>query len=320
MTNTRFDLIVVGTGPAASKVAKKCRGEGKTVAIIEAREFGGTCALRGCNPKKVYSNAANLVDRTRGATDKFLDCKNLSMNWERLLRFKREFTDPVPANSEESYRERGIETFHGVASFAGRNSVKLDGRVLEADRIFIGTGSHPRPLDIPGGKRAMLSDEFLELDEIPKRVVFIGGGYISMEFACIVARYGVAVTVLQRTAQVLTQFDPELVCQLVNYSAQHGITVQSSARVKRIDGAGAKAMTVQYEKAGKTSEVEADLVVHGAGRIPNFDGLNLSAGGVEFTKKGIQVDPHMRSISNPSVFAAGDCAGFWTSTFNTDRP
>ncbi len=308
MTDARFDLIVIGTGPSASTVAKKCRDEGKRVAVIEAREFGGTCALRGCNPKKVYANAADLIDRGRGAAEKYLEYDDLHINWEKLLAFKREFTQPVAENSEDSYRERGIVTFHGRASFTGKNSVEVDGQTLQADRIFVGVGARPRPLDIPGGKRAMLSDEFFELSRIPERVVFIGGGYVSMEFACVVARSGASVTVLQRAEQVLTAFDPDLVTQLVEYSAEHGIDVRTSALVKEIDSSGGKALTIQYESAGHVETVDADLVVHGAGRIPNLDGLDLQAGEIEFGEKGIQVDACMRSVSNPSVYAAGDCA------------
>lgn len=308
MTKTDFDLIVIGTGPSASTVAKKCREAGKTVAVIEARGFGGTCALRGCNPKKVYSNAADLIDRVRGAAEKYVEYDELRINWGKLLDFKREFTDPVAQESEDSFREQGIATFHGRASFTGRNSVEVSGNTLNADHIFVGVGARPRPLDVPGGERAILSDEFFELASIPKRVVFIGGGYISMEFACVVARLGSSVTVVQRAEQVLTEFDPDLVRQLVQYSANHGIDVRTSAAVSEIQDAGGSASVVRYEnKAGEIESVTADLVVHGAGRIPNFEGLGLEAGGVEYGEHGIQVDEFMRSVSNPSVYAAGDC-------------
>ncbi|TWU15572.1 dihydrolipoyl dehydrogenase family protein [Allorhodopirellula heiligendammensis] len=307
MGNPHFDLIVIGTGPSASTVAKKCRQEGKRVAIIEAREFGGTCALRGCNPKKVYSNAANLIDRIRGAEGKLVKCDDARIDWKELVAFQREFTQPVADSTEASYRKQGIDTFHGRASFTGRNSIEVDGQSLDADRIFVGVGARPSPLDIPGGKRAIRSDEFFELTEIPKRVVFIGGGYISMEFACVVARHGASVTVLQRTDQVLPEFDPDLVDQLTEYSAEHGINIFTSTAVTEIDAASGGTMVVQYKSEGHMKSVETDLVVHGAGRIPNLDGLNLEAGEVTYSEMGIKVDAFMRSTSNPAVYAAGDC-------------
>ncbi|TWT74078.1 dihydrolipoyl dehydrogenase family protein [Allorhodopirellula solitaria] len=308
MSDSVFDLIVIGTGPSASTIAHKCRSGGKRVAVVEERGFGGVCALRGCNPKKVYTNAADLVDRVRGAAGRLVDDNGVTIDWEQLLAFKREFTQPVLEKSEASYRDKGIATFHGSASFAGPRSIAVDGQILEAERIFVGVGAHPRPLEIPGGKRAILSDEFFELSRLPRRVVFIGGGYISMEFACVAARSGAEVTVLQRPSQVLPPFDPDLVDQLVEYSRERGVKVVTGANVTAIDGVGGQEMNVMYETTGAVHSAAAELVVHGAGRIPNLDDLGLDAGEVAFGEHGIQVDPFMRSVSNPAVFAAGDCA------------
>ncbi|MFG0260850.1 MAG: dihydrolipoyl dehydrogenase family protein, partial [Novipirellula sp. JB048] len=309
MNASHFDLIVIGTGPSASTVAQKSRADGKRVAVVEAREFGGTCALRGCNPKKVYTNAANLFDRAWGAKGELIEFDQLRIDWQKLHAFKREFTQPVVEKTEASYREQGIATFHGRASFSGRNTIVVQGRALSAERIFIGAGAAPRPLDLPGAERAIHSDEFLELAEIPKRVAFVGGGYVSMEFACVAARFGAAVTVLQRGPQILTPFDPDLVAQLAQYSAERGILIQTQSTVTAIEeAADERSRVVRYEQSDHSKSVEADLVVHGAGRVPNLDGMNLSAGDVEFGDRGIVVDEFMRSVSNPQVFAAGDCA------------
>ncbi len=309
MNDSHFDLIVIGTGPSASTVAKKTRSEGKRVAILESREFGGTCALRGCNPKKVYANAADLYDRAWGAKGKLIEFDGVRIDWQKLHAFKREFTQPVIEKSEPSYAELGIATFHGHASFGDWNTVLVNGESLTAERIFIGVGAAPRPLDLPGETRAIRSDDFLELVEMPERVTFIGGGYVSMEFACVAARFGASVTVLQRGQQVLTPFDPDLVAQLVQYSAQHGIQTHTSSTVTAIeDASDGRSVIVQYEKSDQSRSVEADLVVHGAGRVPNLDGMNLELGGIDSGDKGIRVDDCMRSVSNPIVYAAGDCA------------
>ena len=307
MSQSHYDLIAIGTGPAASTVAKKAADDEKRVAIIEAREFGGACALRGCNPKKVYSNAADLIDRVRGSRGKLIEFDNVRIEWKQLQAFKNEFTEPVPEKSRESFKKRGIETVHGTAEFAGPNSIRVGQQELTAERIFVGVGSYPRPLEIPGSDLAIHSDRFFELEDIPKRLVFIGGGYISMEFACVAARYGSDVTVLQRGNQVLSQFDPDLVGQLAKYCSAHGIEIHTHSEVESITAADG-AFAVRYQKSGKSASVEADLVVHGAGRVPNVENLNLKAGEVQFDKKGIAVDQYMRSVSNPNVFSAGDCA------------
>jgi glutathione reductase (NADPH) len=156
MRELQFDLITIGTGPAASTVAKKCADDGKRVAIIESREFGGTCALRGCNPKKVYSNAADLIDRVRGSNGKLIEFDNVRINWKKLQAFKSEFTEAVPDKTEKSFKKHGIETFQGVGTFTGLNSVHVGEQELTGERIFIGVGAHPRPLDIPGSELAIL--------------------------------------------------------------------------------------------------------------------------------------------------------------------
>ncbi len=308
MSHSDFDLIVIGTGPSASTIAKKACADGKRVAIIEAREFGGACALRGCNPKKVYTNAGNLVDRNRGSKGKQIEFERLGIDWSNLLAFKREFTQPIADKTEASYQKRGIETFSGTASFVGPNVIRVADRHLSADRIFVGVGAHPRPLEIPGGKRAIHSDAFLELSTLPERVVFIGGGYISMEFACVAARYGCSVTVLQRGGRVLKPFDADLVAQLVAYSAEHNVQVHVNATVTAIEASDGQSMSVKYETSQGTTSVPADLVVHGAGRVPNLRDMNLKVGEIDYADKGIKVNEYMQSVSNPFVYAAGDCA------------
>ncbi len=308
MSKHSYDLIVLGTGPAAGTVAKKIAEDGKSVAVVEAREFGGTCALRGCNPKKVYTNAGDLVDRARQADGKLGSFDNPSINWSALLSFKREFTEPVVEKSEASFQRRGIDTYHGTASFSGRNRIEVDGRILEADRIFIGTGGSPAKLNFDGEKHLTLSDEFLELADLPEHVTFVGGGYISMEFAHVVARYGRKVTVVDNNSRPLQHFDPDLVDQLVDWSRQKGIDFVLDAMVTGITKPDTGGFRVAYDQNGKSGTIETNLVVHGAGRTPNIAELNLSTGDVESSKKGIVVDKFMRSVSNPHVFGAGDCA------------
>ncbi|EMI18539.1 regulatory protein [Rhodopirellula maiorica SM1] len=308
MSKNHFDLIVIGTGPSASTVAKKSRANGKRVAVIEEREFGGTCALRGCNPKKVYVNAADLVDRVVGGRGKLVDYEQIRIDWQQLLQFKKSFTDPVVEKSEASYQEKGIETFSGTASFTSPDAIRVGDHTLTSERFFIGAGARPRTLGIPGEAHVLQSDDFLELSEIPKRVVFIGGGYISMEFACVVARYGAQVTVLQHGDQILSSFDPDLVSQLSSYCAEHGIDIHTQCEVTGIEQRRDVPLIVNYKKTDQTDSVDADLVIHGAGRVPNIDRLDLHTGEVQFGEKGIKVDGFLRSVTNPRVFAAGDCA------------
>lgn len=305
----QFDLVVIGTGPAAGTVAKKTAESGKSVAVVESREYGGTCALRGCNPKKVYTNAGNLIDQVRRANGKLGMFSEASIDWSQLLAFKREFTQPVLQKSEQSFQKLGIETFHGIATFAGPTTIQVDGRYLEAKRIFIGTGARPVPLGINGEEHVTHSAEFFELSKIPDHVVFIGGGYISMEFAHVVARYGSEVTVIDRHARPLKGFDSDLVDQLTRWSTGIGIQFICGSRVEAVlREKNGTLQVVTGDDAGGQQTITTKLVVHGAGRVPNIGDLNLDAGDVQHSTQGVAVDDFMRSVSNAHVFASGDCA------------
>src|SRR5438309_384465 len=179
----RFDLVCIGSGSAASTVASRCRAAGWTVAVIDKRPFGGTCALRGCDPKKVLVGAADVVDWARRMKSNGIRENGVRIEWPELMRFKRTFTEPVPEGKENGFRKSGIATFHGPARFTGPNSVEVENALLEARHVVIAVGMKPAPLGIPGADLVTVSDQFLELDELPPRIIFIGGGYISMEFA-----------------------------------------------------------------------------------------------------------------------------------------
>src|SRR5713101_5729317 len=142
----QFDVVAIGTGAGASGVASKCRAAGWEVAIVDSRPFGGTCALRGCDPKKVLVGAADRMDWLRRMEGKGIRNKNARIDWAELMTFKRSFTDPVPESREASFAKAGIATYHGRAHFVGPNKVQIGEDVLEARRIVIATGAAPRTL------------------------------------------------------------------------------------------------------------------------------------------------------------------------------
>jgi glutathione reductase (NADPH) len=341
-----FDLVVIGTGTAASTTASECSSAGWSVAIIDSLPFGGTCALRGCDPKKVLVEAAKIIDSNQRHENKgIIGSQGVRIKWSDLIRFKRTFTDPFPKSREDGYIKAGIIPFHGHARFIGPTTVKVErddssnnDTILNGKHILIATGSKPINLNVPGSENIVTSDQFLELghDNLPDRIVFIGGGYISFEFAHIAARSGAKVTILHRGKQPLEHFDPDLVNRLVQRSRDIGIDVRLQAEVKSIDksssssststtttfnGNSRKKLVVHYSSSDISkknnrnkdemtlSAVEADMVIHGAGREPNINGLDLmNAAGIEYTRRGVKVNEYLQSVSNPSIYAAGDVA------------
>jgi glutathione reductase (NADPH) len=302
----RFDLVVVGTG-VTSAVASRCREAGWTVAVVDSRPFGGTCALRGCVPKKILVGAAEAVHGARDMADMGVPAASLRIDWPTLMRFKRSLVDPTPQRTEQAWTKIGVEQFHGRARFVGPTALAVGDDRLTGRRVLIAAGAMPAPLKFPGAERLATSEDFLNLDRMPPRIVFVGGGYISFEFAHVAARASTEVTILHRGARPLEGFDPGLVELLVRRTRELGIRVELDVDVLGVEGGGS-GLTVRGRQRGTERRFEADMIVHGAGRVPELDDLDLDAAGVERGKRGVTVNEYLQSVSNPAVYAGGDAA------------
>lgn len=303
----QYDLVVVGTGTAAQMAAGRVRKAGRSVAIIDHRPFGGTCALRGCDPKKMLLSGPEAVDLARRMSQHGVSGQ-LSIDWGDLIAFKRSFTDPIPQKRESTFADQGIEAYHGLARFEDPETVTVDGRILRGRHILIASGAHPAPLSFPGADLAITSDVFMELEKLPERIVMVGGGYIAAEFSHIAARAGAQVTVVQRGERMLEQFDPDLVGWLMETFRDLGIDVHTQSTVTAIERAGS-GYRVRAQMPDGEAVLPADLVVHAAGRIPNIADLNLPAAKIASENGRLQLNAYLQSVSNPIVYAAGDAAG-----------
>lgn len=302
-----YDLIVIGGGMAGVAAAEKCASRGWRVAIVDALPYGGTCALRGCDPKKILRRGAEVIDAARLMRGKGIDEDGLSINWTDLMGHKRGFTDPVPQAIERSLRATGVETLHGTAVFTDTNRIDVAGTAYQSERFLIAAGARPRQLDFRGSEHLIDSTQFLDLGELPRRVLFVGGGFISFEFAHIAARAGSAPVIIDRGERPLKAFDPDLVALLVQRSNEADIAVQSETTVRSIEPAdGGYLVTV--DDGGREEIHETDLVVHGAGRVAELSRLDLDAAGIAHSTNGVTVTGHLQSTTNPAVFAAGDSA------------
>lgn len=300
-----FDLIVIGAGTAATSAANKCASAGWSVAIIDELPYGGTCALRGCDPKKMLRRGAELVDAVHLMRGKGVEVDSIRINWSELMAFKRTFTDAMPDRVEGNLRKNGVQTFHGTARFINTNSIDVDGAVLEGRFVLIATGARPRKLDFPGAEHLIDSTQFLELEALPKRILFVGGGFISFEFAHIAARAGSTVHVVDHGVRPLKAFDPDLVGKLVQRSENIGIEFHPQSDLRAIEQVN-DSFEVMAVRDNSEKKWIVDLVVHGAGRVASLDRLGLDEAGVEFSDQGVGVNEYLQSISNPVVYAAGD--------------
>lgn len=299
-----FDAIIIGTGAADSTVAQKLCEAGKSVAIIDDMPFGGTCSQRGCDPKKILVGAAEIVARASQMQSKGIQTPP-TLDWSALIRFKKTFTDPVPANTEAKYEELGVSMFHGTAIFVDTNTIQVGEDQLQAPHIVLATGASPQRLNIPGEELLIDSTAFMELTELPHQVVMVGGGYIAFEFAHVAARAGAQVTIVHRGKRPLEGFDADLVALLVKATEKLGIRVILEANVTQVDKE-AGGYTVSFEQHGESHSLSTKLVVHAAGRKPNTDRLSPDKGKIEVGKKGILVNEYLQSVSNSHVYACGD--------------
>jgi glutathione reductase (NADPH) len=302
-----YDVLVIGVGMAGVSVAHKAARAGKRVAVVDSRPYGGTCALRGCDPKKVLVGAAELMDWSRRMSGLGVEGE-LNIDWPLLMKHKESIIKDTPHDIEHSLATLGVETIRGSAGFTGRNTVAVDDREIRAEHIVVAAGQRPRTLPFSGAEHLVTSTDFLELPDLPKRIVFVGGGFVSMEFAHIAVRAGAEVTVLQRGGQILKGFDPDLAGRLTEFTRDLGIDVRLHTEVAGVDRNDDSESRYTVSTT-EHSLIQADLVVHGAGRVPELDDLNLDAGDVSFDPvRGVKVNEFLQSVSNPAVYAAGDAA------------
>ncbi|HVN69625.1 MAG TPA: NAD(P)/FAD-dependent oxidoreductase [Candidatus Binatia bacterium] len=303
---SEFDLVVVGTGSSGTSAALGCAKAGWRIAVVDELPYGGTCELRGCDPKKVLVGAAELVDWDRRMTGSGI-AGGARIDWPQLMAFKRTFTDPVPAAREAQFRAAGIATYHGEAKFTDATTLVVAGEPLHSPRIVLAAGARPQTLHLTGEEHLITSTGFLDLDRLPERIAFVGGGYIAFEFAHLGARAGAAPVVFQRGPRVLTGFEPSLVDRIVGVSASVGIDVRVNVDLGAVEKT-AEGLRLHGTRDGTEFAYDCDLAVHAAGRVPDLDALALEAAGVERTPRGVKVNEYLQSTSNPAVYAVGDCA------------
>lgn len=300
-----FDVFVIGTGTAGQRVAKDCAKAGWKVAIADNREYGGTCPNRGCDPKKVLVGITEIIERSQNMIGYGIS-KMPEVSWEDLQKFKLKFTDAVPAATEKDLKKLNIKLYHQSPQFLDESTLSVEGKTVKTKKIVIATGNKPMPLKIPGEELILTSDDFLELEKLPKSIIFIGAGYIGMEFAHIAARMGVEVTVMDFEERPLFNFDEDMVKHLTEASEEIGIHFIFNAKVKNVKKLRKYVRVTAENKKGEEISVKAEKVFNTAGRIPSIDELDLEKGNVAFTQKGITVNKHLQSPTNQNVYACGD--------------
>ena len=301
-----YDAVVVGAGTAGQTAAHELRAHGLEVALADnSGRPGGVCALAGCQAKKYFYEATETVARAQHLAGKGIQSPPVG-DWGAILDRKNAFTKHIPDNTVNGLYEAGIDYHEGTVRFIDADTIAVNDKPLKPRYVVLATGARPLPLSFEGSRHLLTSDQFLELRELPRRIVFVGGGFISFEFAHFSSRLGPPdrrITLLEAAPRPLGPFDSDMVDLLVAASADEDIDIRCNLQIESIQR---QEDTYTVHLVDGTS-IEADMVVHGAGRAPKLGTLALGQAGVEYGRRGITTDARM-STTNTRVFAIGDCA------------
>ncbi len=306
----KLDVLVIGAGTAGGYAAQAAKRGAAEVGLVEKGQVGGDCIFHACIPTKALVHAARAYKKMRAADFYGLPALETPADYSRVKAFKDKVIFPMTQGRDQRLISLGIKLFRGAARFTGPHEVTVSGETLQADKIIVATGSLPSVPPIPGlGETGYITSiEALELTKVPPRLGIIGGGPIGVEFAQIFAAFGSRVRIYEVMERVLAVEDEEISRYIVPLYQRDGIRVSAGvSNLKFSRTAGGKTLEIR-NPAGQTETEEFDEILVATGRKPDIDNLDLTAAGVQFTKKGIVVDASLRT-NLPHIWAAGDVSG-----------
>lgn len=303
MAEYDYDLITIGGGSGGVRASRfSAQRYGKKVAIIENLRIGGTCVMRGCVPKKLLVYGAHFAHDFEDAAGYGWSVNGSKHDWPKLMAAKQKELNRLEDVYHRLLREAGVHEITGTGKLIDAHTVDVNGKIYTAEHILIATGGWPVLPDVPGIEHAITSNEALDLDDLPKRIVIVGGGYIAVEFAGIFSALGAEVTVIIRGENILRGFDQSMRDALRDEMQKNGINVLSGCQVKSIEKTDA-GFSLRLDQVDM---LETDLVMYATGRAPNSKGIGLEEAGVKLDKNGaIVVDEHSKT-SVDSIYAIGD--------------
>ncbi len=302
MTDYDYDLVTIGAGSGGVRASRIAANHGAKVACFEERYLGGTCVNVGCVPKKLLVYASHYGEDFADAAGFGWHVGHREFSWKKLIANKNAEITRLNSIYRRLLDGAGVEIIEKRATLKDAHTVVADGVEVTAANILIGTGGWPTAPDIPGAELAITSNEAFFLDDLPKRVTVIGGGYIAVEFAGIFRGLGAEVTQLYRGPLFLRGFDDEIRAFIAHEMRRKGVDLRLECNATQIEKKG-DAYSVRLTNG---EEMETDLVMFATGRTPNSANLGLENAGVTLAKNGaIMVDKEYRT-SVPHIFAIGD--------------
>ncbi|HEX8213883.1 MAG TPA: glutathione-disulfide reductase [Allosphingosinicella sp.] len=299
-----YDLFVIGAGSGGVRAARVSAAHGARVAVAEEYRVGGTCVIRGCVPKKLLVYGAHFAEDLQDARRFGWEVPDCRFNWHTLRDNVLDEVARIEGLYTETLGNNDVEIFQERATVAGPNAVKLaSGRTVTAGKILVAVGSWPVIPDVPGAEHGITSNEVFHLEDVPRRVVIAGAGYIANEFAGIFHELGSKVVLVNRTDVILRHYDETVRDRLLQIATTKGIDFKFHAKFQKIEKQQDGSLLISMDNH---DPIEADLLLFAVGRKPNTANLGLESAGIELGSHGaIPVDEDNRT-SCPTIFAVGD--------------
>jgi dihydrolipoamide dehydrogenase len=306
-----FDVAVIGAGSGGFAAARTAAGQGLKTALLDgASELGGLCILRGCMPTKALLYSAEVLHLARHPQTWGIQSEGVTFDWKKVLARKDAQIQDFADYRRQQLANGKFTFIHQKASFKDAHSLQLaDGRTLSARHFVIATGSEVAPPPLPQLRDVgfITSDDALRLDRLPQSLILLGGGAVAVEFAQLFARFGVRVTMIQRSPHILHGVDTQAAEVIESVLRREGVVLYTGTRLTGARRVG-DAKEVTFEHDNQTLCVQAEEVFFGLGRVPNLAPLGLHHAGVLVEKGRIATDAGMRT-NVPHIYAAGDCTG-----------
>ena len=303
-------LIIIGAGPGGYETALLAAKRGVEVTLFESGHVGGTCLNEGCIPTKSFCRNAELLEELSEASAFGVTDLSYGFDFNAVINRKNTVVEQLRVGVEGLLNHKLITLVRGKASFKDSHTVLCEGMEYSADHIIIATGSVTASLPVPGADLPgiLTSREILDIDEVPQCLCVIGGGVIGLEFASIFRSFGSEVTVLEYCKDILPRFDADLAKRLKQSLGRRGIEINTQAQVTAICQEEGK-YKVTFIRKGKEESVTAAKVLMAVGRRANVESLNLADAGIDFTVRGISVNPFTMQTNVPHIYAVGDVNG-----------
>lgn len=314
-----YDFFVIGAGSGGLAAANQAAAHGAKVAIAEKHRIGGVCVNRGCVPKKLMVYASRMAKSPGDMADYGWDLhftQPPSFDWKRFIAHQNQEIQRLNQVHEQHLRDAGVTVLRGHVTFVDPHTLQVEGeaetQTVTAKKILIAVGGHPIKPPISGIEKAITSREMFHLPEQPQRFAVVGGGYVGVEFACIMNGFGSEVTLIEQKSRILMRFDAEVATTLQAGLSANGIQIELGSQVNEIS---ADSDGLRLQLTGNSSRsLSVDAVLVAVGRSPNTDQLKLENAGVECSQgdagpKGIIPVDDFHCTTQPHIFAVGDCIG-----------